>query len=112
VLEPLGDEVAADHEHAAEQLGEQRLDRGEDAEPDAGPVGRVDLQRGDRDPSDALHDADGLAHHDHQHDRQQHAGDDQHLPVGQLALEHERGDRDRQHGRAAQRNALEHHAKS
>jgi hypothetical protein len=112
VLEPLGEEVAADHEHAAAELGEQRLDGREDAQPDAGPVGRVDVDRGDRNPADALHDADRLAHHDHQHDSQQDAGDDQHLLVGQLALEHERRHRDRQHGRATERHALEHHGQA
>jgi hypothetical protein len=86
VFEPLGDEVAADHEHAAGDLRGDRLDGREDAQPDPCPVGRIDVDRRDRHPADALHDPDGLAHHDHQHDRQQHAGDDQHLAVGELAL--------------------------
>ena len=104
----LGQEVGADHEDRGGDLGADRLDRRVDAEPQAGPVRQRDVDRRDRDPAGALHRARGLADHHDEHEADEDAGDDQHLLVGQLALEVERDAADGERHRQAEAGALEH----
>ena len=89
-LHLLGQEVGPDHEDRGGELRADRLDRRVDAEPQARPVRQRDVDRRDRHPAGALHRARGLADHHDEHEADEDAGDDQHLLVGQLALEVER----------------------
>ena len=111
-LHLAGEEVGADHEDHRDDLRADRLHRRVDAEPQAGPVGQVDVDRGDRDPARALHRARGLADHHDEHEADQHAGDDEHLLVGQLVLEREGGDGDGEHHRPGPRPAPSTHGRA
>ncbi len=59
-------------------------------------------------PAGALHGAHGLADHHHEHEADEDAGDDEHLLVGQLALEVERDGADGERHRQAEARRLEH----
>ena len=107
-LHLLREEVGADHEGRGRDLRADRLDRRVDAEPQPGPVRQLDVDRRDRHPARALHRAHGLADHHDEHEADEDAGDDQHLLVGQLALEVERDRADGERHRQAEAGALEH----
>jgi hypothetical protein len=63
-------------------------------------------------PARELQLLDALADHDEEHEAEQDPGRDEHAPVGEPALEHERGQPDGGRQREADADALEHRARA
>src|ERR671933_1877369 len=93
-LVALDHEIGASHEQGREGLRHETFDIGEHREPYPEPLGQRYADLGCREPAGELHFLDLLANHDHQHDPEQDAGDDQHLLVGDALVGDEGQDGD------------------
>src|SRR5215207_2518501 len=106
-LDLAGDDVGAEDKDGGGDLRADRLPRRVDAEPHAPPVRELAADGGEWHPAGALHDAHGLADHHDEHEADHHAGDDEHLLVGKLALEEEGAGRDAEHEQQTEPGALD-----
>jgi hypothetical protein len=104
----LGKHVGPDDEGAGEQLRPDRLPVGVDLEPAAHPLGDAEGRLVLGDPAEVGEGEGGAADHHHQHDRDQHAGQDEHPAVGKLAVQPEGDHADDRGAGEPDRDALEH----
>ena len=92
----LGDDVGADHEDERERPGRRSSRRSRRSRTTSrASRGRANGSWVRGQPAEVLEGERGAAGHHHEHDGQQHAGEDQHLAVGQLVVQPERDDADR-----------------